>query len=195
MFEEKEAKFLNIDPKKIEKKLIELKTEKIFEKIYKRIVFDYPDFRLDKKGAWVRLRDEGDRVTLTFKQRIGMKGRDGKQNDKSMREIEVEVDDFKKTAIILRKIGLVDKFYQENKRIRYVLNDIEFDIDFWPKLKPYLEIEAPTWGKVNKAIKMLGLNPKDKKVFSTAQAYCMAGIEENDYEEMTFKRMIKRKNK
>jgi len=192
MFEEKEAKFLNIDPKLIEKKLIDLGAEKIFEKTYKRITFDYSDFRLDKAGAWVRLRDEEDKITLTFKQRIGMKDRFGKKNDKSMEEIEIEVSDFKKTAIILRKIGLRDKFYEENKRIRYVLNDIEFDIDFWPKLKPYLEIEASTWKKIDKGIKLLNLNPKKKKIFSTAQIYRLNGIEENDYKEITFKRMLKR---
>lgn len=192
MFEEKEAKFLDIDAKKIEKKLIEIGAEKMFQKTYKRIVFDYPDLRMDKKGAWVRLRDEGEKITLTYKQRIGMKSRDGEENDKSMKEIEVEVNDFNKTAVILRKIGLADKFYMENKRIRYVLDDIEFDIDFWPKLKPYLEIEAPTWGKVNKGIRLLGLDPKDKKIFSTAQVYRLNGIEENNYKEITFKRMVKK---
>jgi len=192
MFEEKEVKFLNIDPKAIEKKLIDLGAEKIFEKTYKRIVFDYPDLRMDKGGSWLRLRDECDRTTLTFKQRVGIKSHGGKHNDKSMEEIEVEVEDFKKTAMILRKVGLKDKFYQENRRIRYVYEGIEFDIDFWPKLKPYLEIESSTWGKINKGIKLLGLNPKDKKIFSTAQAYRLAGLEENDYKEMTFKRMLKR---
>lgn len=192
MFEEKEVKFLNIDAKKIEKKLIDIGAKKIFQKTYKRIVFDYPDLRMDKKGAWVRLRGEGEKITLTYKQRIGMKSRNGEVNDKSMKEIEVEVDDFDKTAMILRKIGLTDKFYMENKRIRYILGDIEFDIDFWPKLKPYLEIEAPTWAKVNKGIKMLGLNQKDKKIFSTAQVYRLSGIEENDYKEITFKRMVKK---
>ena len=42
--------------------------------------------------------------------------------------------------------------------------DIEFDIDTWPQLNPYLEIEAPSWGKIDEAIKMLGLNIKDKKI-------------------------------
>lgn len=192
MFEEKEAKFLDIDANKIEKKLIDIGAEKMFEKVYKRIVFDYPDLRMDKKGAWVRLRDEGEKITLTYKQRVGMKSRNGEENDKSMKEIEVEVEDFNKTAIILRKIGLADKFYMENKRVRYVLDDIEFDIDFWPKLKPYLEIEAPTWAKVNKGMRLLGLDPKDKKIFSTAQVYRLNGIEENDYKEITFKRMVKK---
>lgn len=190
--EEIEVKFLNIDPLKIENKLKEIGAKKVFEKIYRRKVFDYPDLRFDKRGAWIRLRDEGDKITLTFKQRIGVKTHDGTINDKSMEETQIEVNDFEKTAKFLTKIGFIEKFLEENKRIRYQLDDIEFDIDFWPQLEPYLEIEAPSWGKVDEAIKLLGLNPEDKKIFSTYQIYQLKGIDENDYQEITFKRMVKK---
>jgi len=190
--EEIEVKFLNIDPKLIEKKLKEIGAKKVFEKFYKRKVFDYPDLRFDKIGAWIRLRDEGNKIMLTFKQRIGVKTHDGKTSDESMEETEIEVSDFEKTAEFLTKIGLKEKFYEENKRIRYQLGDIEFDIDFWPQLEPYLEIEAPSWEKIDKAIKLLNLDPKDKKIFSTYQIYQLKGINENDYQEITFERMVKK---
>jgi len=160
--------------------------------MYRRRVFDYPDLRLDKSGAWVRLRDEGDKITLVFKQRVGIKGHNGKTNDETMEEIEVTVSDFEKTAAILRQIGLTEKFYEENRRIRYVLDEIEFDIDFWPQLEPYLEIEASSWNKIEKAINLLGLNPTDKKIFSTHQIYQLNGINENDYQEITFEKMVKK---
>ena len=190
--EEIEVKFLNIDLKLIEKKLKDIGAKKIFEKLYKRRVFDYPDLRLDKQGAWVRLRDEGDRVTLTFKQRVGIKTHDGTASDKTMEEVEVEISDLAKTADILSKIGLKEKHYVENKRIRYQLGNIEFDIDSFPKLEPYLEIEASSWQEIDKAIKLLGLNPKDKKIFSTYQIYRLKGINVNDYKEITFKKMVKK---
>lgn len=190
--EEIEVKFLNIDTSLMEKKLKSIGAEKVFEKLYKRKVFDYPDLRLNKMGAWVRLRDEGDKITLTYKERLGVKTYNGEVNDDSMEEIEVKVSNFEETAKILKKIGLIEKFYQENKRIRYQLNDIEFDIDLWPELEPYLEIEAPSWEKINKAIKLLELNPEDKKIFSTTQVYKMKGIEDIEYKEMTFKRMVKK---
>jgi len=69
--EEIEVKFLNIDPDLIENRLKEVGAKKVFERFYKRKAFDYPDLRLDKAGAWIRLRDEGDKITLAFKQRIG----------------------------------------------------------------------------------------------------------------------------
>lgn len=189
--EEKEVKFLDIDPDLIEKKLKEIGAKWMFEIFYKRKVFDYPDYSLDKKGAWLRVRDEGDRIMLGYKQRIGMgKGKDG--NDEGMEEVEVEVSDFDKTCEILLKSGLTEKHYWENKRIRYMLDDIEFDIDFWPKIKPYLEIEAPLWESVDRGILLLGLNPNDGKKFSTQQVYKLAGINSNDYKVGTFKGLIKK---
>jgi adenylate cyclase class 2 len=121
-----------------------------------------------------------------------MKTFDGKTNDDSMEEVEINVSDFNKTAELLNKIGFDEKFYQENRRIRYQLDDIEFDIDFWPQLDPYLEIEAPSWEKIDEAIKLLGLNPEDKRIFSTTQIYKLKGIEDIDYKEMTFNGLIKR---
>lgn len=191
--EEIEVKFLNIDPVSMEKKLLEIGAKKVFEKLYKRRIFDYPDLRFDKMGAWIRLRDEGDKITLTFKQRIGVKTHDGKTNDISMDETQIEVDDFERTAEFLTKIGLKEKFLEENKRIRYQLGDIELDIDFWPQLEPYLEIEASSWEEIDRIIKLLELNPEDKKIFSTYQVYQLKGIDENDYQEITFKGMIKKK--
>ncbi len=190
--EEIEVKFLNIDPELIEKKLKEIGAEKVFERFYKRKVFDYPDLRFDRMGAWIRLRDEGDKITLTFKQRLGVKTHDGKTNDDSMEEIEFEVSDFEKTAEFLTKIGLKEKIFEENKRIRYQLDNIELDIDFWPQLEPYLEIESSSWKEIDKVIEMLKLNPEDKKIFSTYQIYQLKGIDENDYQEITFKRMVKK---
>ena len=192
--EEIEVKFLDINPKKIEKKLKNIGAQKVFDDLYRRKVFDYPDLRLDKAGSWIRLRDEGDKVTLAFKQRIGI-GADEKTHDKSMEEIEVEVSDFDKTAEILLKAGFIQKHYVENRRIRYQLDDIEFDIDFYPLIEPYLEIEAPSWEKINEVISLLGFNPEDKKIFSTYQIYELKGINFNDYKEVTFKRIVKKDQK
>ena len=189
--EEKEVKFLNMDPDLIEKKLKEIGAKRIFERLYKRKVFDYPDLKLNKEGAWIRVRDEGDKIMFGFKKRVGM-GDGDKGNDKGMEEIEVQVDDFNKTCEILLKSGFIEKHYAENKRIKYQLDDIEFDIDFWPKLEPYLEIEASSWEDVNKGIALLNLNIHDGKIFSTYQIYELNGINCNDYKVFTFDQMVKK---
>lgn len=188
--EEIEVKFLGIDKSNLEEKLLSLGAKKVGDYFYRRSVFDYSDLRLDKEGAWVRLRDEEDKIMLSFKQRLGMDGTSG--NDVGMYERETEVEDFDATADILRKIGLTDKFYFENRRTRYVLNDTEFDIDEWPLLKPYLEIEAKSWDAIDAAISLLGFKKEDAKKFSTTQIYELAGINDKDYQILTFEKQVKK---
>jgi len=193
MNQEIEVKFLNINHAAMEKKLVSIGATKVGDYFYKRIVFDFPDLSLHKKGAFVRLRHEGDRITLTWKQRQGVKSHDGKTSDNGMEEIETVVGDFEKTANILYRLGMVSKFYEENRRSRWKKGDTVFDIDTWPMLEPYLEIEAPSWAAVDAAIAELGLDPAHKKIFTTLQVYALAGIAELDYEKITFEEQVKRK--
>ena len=48
--------------------------------------------------------------------------------------------------------------YQENKRIQYILDNIEIDIDTWPMIPTYLEIEGNSEEEVNNMVKKLGLS-------------------------------------
>ncbi len=191
--EEKEVKFLNVNKEELESKIAGLGATKEGDYFYKREVFDYPDFRLDKNGAWLRLRDEGNRITLSYKQRLGIKSEDGSISDESMKEVEIVVNDFEKTAVLLKELGFIEKHYAENKRTRWIKDGVEFDIDTWPALEPYLEIESSTWEKVDEAIAWLGLDPKDKKIFSTNQIYKMKGMDIIDYIRLTFDGLVKRK--
>lgn len=190
--EEIEVKFLNIDAAKMGEKLTALGAKKVGDYFYRRQVFDYPDWRLDKNGSWLRLRDEGERITLSFKQRLGVQSHDGTTSDSGMEEIEVIVSDFEKTAAMLLKLGFIEKHYAENKMIRWEKDGIEFDIDTFPALDPYLEIEAPSWEKIDVAIDWLGLNSQDKKIFSTNQIYALVGIQVADHIRLAFDGLVKR---
>jgi adenylate cyclase class 2 len=191
--EEFEITYINIDTKEIERKLLSLGAEKEGDFHYRRIVFDYPDFSLDKKASWVRLRDEGDKITLTFKKRIGSNVNDNLGGDDGMYEQEVVVDDFEKTHQFLLDIGLIEKMYQENKRTRYLLNGVECDIDTWPLLDPYLEIEGKNWEDVYKTAEILGLKKEDAKKFSTNQIYRLKGMDDRNYTKLTFSEQVERK--
>jgi adenylate cyclase, class 2 len=190
--EEIEVKFLNIDPQAMEQKFVELGAKKVFDRIFKSRVFDYPDLRLNSQAAWIRLRDEGDKITLSFKQRQGAQGDGGQTNDTGMTEHEVTVSDFEATSNIFFGAGFIQKFYEEKRRIRYMLGDVELDIDYVPLLDPYLEIEADDWAKIDKTIEVLGLDTKDKKIFSAFQVYQLAGINQLDYSELTLNGVTKR---
>lgn len=190
--EEIEVKFLDIDSEKIQTKLLGIGAKKVGEYFYRRRVFDYPDWRLDKQGAWLRLRDEGDRITLSFKQRLGITAHDGSTSDSGMEEVEITVNDFDKSALLLLKLGFIEKHYAENKRIRFIKSGVEFDIDTFPELAPYLEIEAPSWPKIDDAIGWLELNPSDRKIFSTNQVYALKGINVADYTRLAFDGLVRR---
>lgn len=190
--EEKELTFINIDTNLVKDKLLELGAQKIGDFHFKRIVFDYPDFKLDKESAWVRLRDEGDKITLSFKQRLGDNLRDKLTGDDGMYEREIIVSDFEATREILLKIGLIEKMYQENKRSKYILDGVECDIDTWPLLDPYLEIEGPDWDGVYQVVDKLGLKKDEAKKFSTTQIYRLKGLDDRNFTKLTFDEQIER---
>ena len=188
--EEFEIKFLEVNVPKLEKKLLEIGVQKVFSFLYRRRVFDFPDLRLAGDHSWLRVRDEGDRVTFTYKKRLGV-GED-KLKDGGMHEVEIVVDNFEKTAELLRSIGMVEKFYEENKRTKYVFEDVEFCIDEWPLIPPYLEIEGKSWETVKGAVSKLGLNWEGHVKCSTMQVYRHYGINENDFSFLTFEKQVKK---
>lgn len=108
-------------------------------------------------GKWLRLRTNGKSTTLTYKS-VEKDSIDG------TKEIEVTVEDFKKTHELLEASGFKSKGYQENKRTQYVLDDVEIDIDSWPLIPTYVEIEGKDEESVNKIIDKLGL---DKEKITT----------------------------
>ncbi len=188
--EEFEIKFLEVDVPSLEKKLVEIGAKKVLDITYRRRVFDFPDLRLANNHSWLRLRDEGDKVTFTYKKRLGTKKNQLK--DDSMHEIEVIVSDFEKTADLIKSTGMIEKFYEENKRIKYELDEVEFCLDEWPLIPPYLEIEGKSWEKVKEATSKLGLDWEKHIKCSTMQIYKHYGIEENDFSILTFEKQVKK---
>lgn len=188
--EEIEVKFLDIVTDKLIKKLEKLGAKKVIDIIYRRRVFDFPGLSLAQKNSWLRLRDEGDKVTLTFKKKLGI-GTD-KLKDRGMYELEIKVSDFEKTAELLNAIGMLEKFYEENKRTEYVLSGVEYCIDQWPLIPAYLEIEGQDWQSVQGAATELGLDWNTHVKCSTMQVYEHYGIDENDFSVLTFDKQIKK---
>lgn len=103
---------------------------------------------------FLRVRDEGDKVTLTFKKFDGSK----KLAIDSAQEIEVEVGDFQKTIDLLTATGLEFRSFQESKRETWRLGEVEIVLDEWPWLDPYIEIEGPTEAQLQEVAEQLGLN-------------------------------------
>jgi adenylate cyclase, class 2 len=188
--EEIEAKFININIDKLKNKLHKFGAIFIGSFDYKRKAYDFNDLSLSSKHAWVRVRDEGDKVTMTFKQRL--KANSETMRDEGMKEVEIVVSDFNIADQFLKSIGMIEKFYEENKRERYILDDVEIDIDSWPMIPPYMELEGNSWDNVQKVAVKLGFDWDKHLRCSTMQIYKMNGIDENEYAVITFTEQIKK---
>jgi len=153
---EYEATFANIEKDDIRTRLAKVGAalERV-EFLQKRYTFDVPDTcRLS--NAWVRVRDEGNRATLTLKD---MPSEGGTIDDQ--KELEVIVSDYDEAVAIMRNMGLVEKAYQESRREIWLLDDVEIMIDEWPWLEPFVEIEGVGEQVVKNVSQKLGFEWED----------------------------------
>ena len=190
--EEFEIKFLEVDVPELEKRLLEIGAKKVREYNYSRVIMDYPNLALHKDHSWIRLRTDGKETTLTYKQAITGKSGDRFMGHVGMKEIEVAVEDYDKTSSLLRAIGLTVKTEEKNKRIRYEKGDITFDLDFWPQIPPYIEIESSSYEKARNAAKELGFNPEEGIIGTAGSVYKKYGIDTDEYSSITFEGLVKK---
>jgi len=179
MFHEYETKILDINITEIEKKLEELWATLIKPEILmRRRVFDV-QAHSGNTGKQFRLRQQGNKTTLTYKERWWLEVG-------STKELETEIADFDIMAELLQKLEWQTMVYQENKRKVYSRNDIEFCIDTRPMIPTYLEIEAPRKEQVEKAIKILGLEGKDVGDMWMIELYEKHNINLHDHKVLKF---------
>ena len=178
MHTEIEERILEIDVEKTIKKLDELGAVKKGEWFYRRYTYDFTPKR---ESEWIRLRTNGEETTLTYKN-VETREIDG------TKELEISVDDFDETNEFLKILGYEYKNYQENKRIRYMLDDVEIDIDTWPMIPTYMELEGPSIEKIKEVEKLLEVD-KDKitTLYADEIASEIYGIDILSIKELKFK--------
>ena len=167
---EYEVRILEINQENIIEKLNNLNAQFKGDYLQKRYVYD---FNPKEKGKWIRLRTNGKSTTLTIKNILSSKI-DG------TKELEIEVDDFEKTNLILKELGYTPKGYQENRRIQYLLDGVEVDIDIWPLIPTYLEIEGKNEKEVYDTLKKLNIKAKDSTTTDVESVYLNYGYNLND---------------
>ncbi|GAQ54605.1 class IV adenylate cyclase [Streptomyces acidiscabies] len=163
MKHEYEATFLDVDVVELQARLSELGAVQVMPRtLLTRRIFDSGALG---RRAWVRLRDEGARATLTVKQVSDPDSIDGTT------EVETEVGDIEATAEILRLVGLVEVRHQENYREEWRLGDVVFDFDTWPDLATFVEIEGPDEAAVRRAAALLQLDYAQARFGSVDEVY------------------------
>lgn len=148
---EYEATFENVDKNLIREKLKSLGAELIRpEYMQKRLVFNLPEGH-GIEGGWLRVRDEGDKITMGLKAISG----DGIERQK---ETEVVINSFDSGSVLLQSIGCEKKAYQESTRELWKLGNVEVTIDEWPFLEPFVEIEGKNEGEVKSVAESMGFD-------------------------------------
>lgn len=156
MQKEIEAKFFIDDKNFLRSKLEKIGLKLISgEHLMKRKCFH----SLDKNDkSWIRVRNEGNKITMTYKNIVG-----NTIND--VQEIEIIVNNFENACELLSKTNYFEVSYQETLREIWRNNEVEIVIDTWPYLQNYIEIEAKSEELVKKYAKLLDFDFEQEAYF------------------------------
>lgn len=196
---EHEAKILNVNEQELQQKLEGLGAEKILDDItyiegydfdstakftgsdfpekFSEIVDSIEQLRgssdMFSQGAYLRLRKEGNKFELIFKRKV--KGEGGVKSEIEI-SVPIQESEWQDTANFLQDLGLKRIVLQEKKRTSYRYSPYRYDIDTWPGVPTYLEVEAPTPEGVIEAIALLGFAQSEAVSMSAAEVFEMYGI-------------------
>jgi len=159
-----EVKILGIDPAEIRKRLKKAGAKKIFKAKIDARFYDFPDGRIQKAGNHVRLRKVGSvKTEFTFKKLVS------KKKYKHNKETDITINDFKKAHEFLTSIGLTKVKSYTKTRERYKLKNFQYEIDKYPKIPVFVEIEVKSNDakkskkELEKAVKVIGYKIEDTK--------------------------------
>ncbi len=160
MKNEIEAQFLDIDKDAIRAKLKEVGATLVKPEVLMRRVVFYTG-----EHSFARVRDEGDKIVMTYK---------NVSDDKSIlgtKEVNVVVNSFDDAILFLKGCGLKIKAHQETRREVWVLGDVEISIDTWPWIPTFIEVEGPTEESVWDTAAKLGFDKSQAKFGSVDSTY------------------------
>ncbi len=148
---EYEATFENVDKDEIRKRLKKIGAKLVKpEFIQTRVVFHLPEGN-EINGGWIRVRNEGDKITMSLKIVDGNKIHNQK-------EVFLIVDSFENAESFLVNVGCKRNAYQESKRELWRFDGADITIDEWPFLEPFVEIEGKSEESVKKIAGKLGFD-------------------------------------
>lgn len=179
MATEFEATFLNIDKEKLRTKLKEVGAILVHPE-YKQKTYHFSLEPLGKNfSEYARIRDDNGKITMAYK------NIPYNSSIEDQKEIEFEISDMEKGVDLLQNIGAKMLNYAEKLREHWELDEVEIDIDSWPYLETYAEIEGKNEEEIKKVAKKLGFDYKDAKFCSAGQVYKMKyGIHPDDFSKL-----------
>ena len=179
---EVELKILEVSKREVIKKLKLVGAKKVFGPVLVKELYFSDDFE-NSAYTSLRLRKVGKKNELTLKYKKS------KSRFLVREELETEVIDFGVTKAMLEKLGFRVFCQREKMREEYVYRGVKIEIDEYPSIPCFLEIEAKTEALVVQIIKKLGF---EKLKTSNATATDVIKSYKANPDNLTFKKLTKR---
>jgi predicted adenylyl cyclase CyaB len=149
---EYEYYFFDFSKKDIIKKIKSLKGKCKGTFLFRVQVFIHP---LEKPGTYIRVRDEGHRITMTYKYKS--------PESKFDEENEIIINNFDEAVTILLGIGCKKKYYYEKIREIWTVKNTEIVFDSNPGIDDRMEIESKTKSELMEMVKYFEVKPSEIK--------------------------------
>lgn len=151
---EKEIKVLDVNIKQILNEARKLGISKFTNKKFIVDWFWTPGTKFNKEPWYLRIRTN----KLNNSSSITWKSKSSKTPlTRNHEEIIVRTDSYENTYTLLERIGLKHYAHQEKNRISWIYNGCTFDLDTYPNMPSYLEIECKNEKKITKMLSLFKL--------------------------------------
>lgn len=176
-YKEQEIKVLDVNIKQLVEKLEKMGAKKVYEDTRTIIALDTKDRSfLNQKDKLIRVTEEDSiKVTMHINQ----------SNPEAKEEIKFKTSRLKETLDFFHQMGLDPISKVQAPRISFELGKIDFDIDYFPAIPPFLEIDTKHLEDegytVDSLLKTLGLEENRVVVMGTEDIHKLYGI--NYFEE------------
>ena len=163
--------------------LSSLSLEEDFTKVIEKTELDEFISRFHNNSKkWIRVRKTNDKTTIAVKHILA----DNDTSLQQMLETEIEVHSLQEAKALLEALGYAHKCYQEKERTTYLLDGYELDIDTWPGIPTYVEIEGESEEDLSKILNKLGYTMQDTVSCTADDVYKKYGLSIDNKRELKF---------
>ncbi len=163
---ETERKVLDVDPEALAKVMEALGAEQVYDDVRTITYFDHPDHSLLDAGEGIKLTEES-KLKLEYVRKAANGQSDTVKLFVSRNEEAVE---------FLKRLKLVPITRVQARRISYELGDVDFDIDCFPGISPFMEVDLGDSGvDLNDLLDKLGLASNEVIVATTPEIFARYG--------------------
>jgi len=160
---EKEIKFLNIRVQEVVERLESLGARKVFDAERTITHFDTEKGEYAQECKRIKVTKE-DGIKLTVTTDVG---------SGTTEEIKTKTGDA--IYAILSELHLLPSSEVVARRVSYELGEVDFDIDFFPGIPPFLEIDTTHVENLNELKAQLGLSAEEQVVMGTPEIFAHYG--------------------